>query len=109
MGTEGDCAADRDGYVIGVDGGTTKTVALVAARSGEVIGAARGPGSNIYAPPDAETALDAAEWTVRRAVESAGVDAKEVGVAAYSMSGADWPEDFEYISHEFATRGLVAR
>jgi len=99
-------AADRDGYVIGVDGGTTKTVALVAARSGEVIGAARGPGSNIYAPPDAETALDAAEWTVRRAVESAGVDAKEVGVAAYSMSGADWPEDFEYLSREFTTRGL---
>jgi N-acetylglucosamine kinase-like BadF-type ATPase len=32
--------------VVGVDGGTTKTVALVADEQGRVVGAARGAGSN---------------------------------------------------------------
>lgn len=76
--------------LLGVDGGGTKTVALVADRAGRVLGAARGPGSN-WTGEDPSQPMAVVAETVRAALGQAGVTSASVGV--FTLGGADWPED----------------
>lgn len=93
------------GYVLGVDGGSTKTIALVADRRGVVVGSGRAGGSNIYVPrPD--MALAAVEQAATAALDAAGVGPSDLDVGVFSMSGADWPEDIDFIRSEMARRRL---
>lgn len=92
--------------VLGVDGGTTKTIALVATDAGEVVGAARGAGSNMYVNVGATRVM---ADTVRKAVRAAGARPEHVEVGAFSLSGADWPEDVEDLEGECRTAGLARR
>ena len=41
-------------YILGVDGGNTKTIALVATLRGEIVGAGRGGPGDIYNPSSGE-------------------------------------------------------
>lgn len=78
-------------HLLGVDGGNTKTVALVARGDGTIVGAERAlGGSDIYAMP-AEAALEAIRGVAEAALRAAGAAA--VTAAAFSLAGADWPED----------------
>ncbi|MGQ9683099.1 MAG: N-acetylglucosamine kinase [Anaerolineae bacterium] len=79
-------------YVLGVDGGTTKTVALVADEQGTVLGAARGSGSN-WTGPDVEIPMSVVVGTVREALAKAGLRGRDVAMASLGLAGADWPED----------------
>ena len=79
-------------YVLGVDGGTTKTVALVADERGTVLSAARGGGSN-WSGPDVEIPMSVVVATVREALAKAGIAGEAVSMAAFGLAGADWPED----------------
>jgi len=79
---------------LGVDGGTSKTDALVATEDGTVLGFARGAGSNIYAI-DPGLAISHAVAAVADALRQAGLHGPDISVAAFSMCGADWPEDFD--------------
>ena len=82
----------RDGGLrLGVDGGASKTVALVATPDGRVVGAGRGANADVYQNPDAEGEVARA---VASALASAGARASELDGAALSLVGADWPEDF---------------
>jgi N-acetylglucosamine kinase-like BadF-type ATPase len=96
-------------YVLGVDGGNTKTIALVARLDGSIVGAGRGGCSDIYTDPDPAVPLSEAERAVRGALEMAGVDAMSLAVGAFSMAGADWPEDFSLIEAAMQARGLGRR
>src|SRR2546430_13607750 len=96
-------------YVLGVDGGTTKTVALVARLDGTIVGAGRGGCANIYAACGADAALSAVEDAVRAALSAAGVPAGALLAGAFSMSGADWPEDTVYLREAMARRGYGRR
>jgi N-acetylglucosamine kinase-like BadF-type ATPase len=80
--------------VLAVDGGNTKTLAVVAGVDGRVCGAGRGGCSDIYNAPSPEHALRAIEVAVAAALTDAGVGAGDVEAAAFSLAGADWPEDF---------------
>ena len=78
---------------IGVDGGNTKAVALAAGADGSIAGAARELGcSDIYAVP-----VDEAIGRLLRVTDDALAQAAgrvpEVGGIAFSLAGADWPED----------------
>lgn len=75
--------------VLGVDGGNTKTIALVARRDGEIVGAGRGGCADIYGAPSVEAALDEIRRTVRGALTEPGA----VTHAVFSLAGADWQED----------------
>ena len=59
-------------YVLGVDGGTTKTVALIADETGRILAAARGGGSN-WAGENVEIPMkvvaDTSDAAKRRALE----------------------------------------
>jgi len=93
------------GHVLGVDGGSTKTIALVADDRGVVVGSGRAGGSNIYVPrPD--MALAAVEHAATAALDAAGVGPSDLDVGVFSMSGADWPEDIDFIRSEMARRRL---
>jgi len=95
-------------YLLGVDGGASKTIALVATAEGEIVGSGRRGGSSIYeGEPTAmlANAIDAC----RDALIMAGITAPQVSSSVFSMSGADWPEDFALIRETFAGHGLGRR
>jgi N-acetylglucosamine kinase-like BadF-type ATPase len=83
--------------LIGIDGGNTKTVALVAAPDGTVVGRGRSGCSDIHNAPSVEVALDAMAAACQDALFQAGIPASEVTAACFNLAGADWPEDFELL------------
>lgn len=80
--------------VVGVDGGTTKTVALVADEQGRVVGAARGAGSN-WAGIDVEIPMAVVVATVQEALQQAGLEGQDASMGVFCLAGADWPDDHE--------------
>jgi N-acetylglucosamine kinase-like BadF-type ATPase len=81
-------------FVLGVDGGTTKTIALVADDQGRILGAGRGGNSN-WTGPDVEIPMGVVAATVRQALEQADLTGDCVAVGVFGLAGADWPEDHE--------------
>jgi N-acetylglucosamine kinase-like BadF-type ATPase len=79
-------------YVVGVDGGTTKTVALVADDQGLVVSAARGGGSN-WTGEDVEIPMAVVIETVQEALQKAGLTGNDIDMGVFTLAGADWPED----------------
>src|SRR5260370_24044628 len=99
--------------ILAVDGGNTKTIALVAALDGTVLGIGRGSCSDMYnaAPADgaadsAAAALANAEHAVRLALHPAGVSPPEVAVGVFNMAGADWPQDISFWREAMRERGM---
>ncbi len=80
-------------YVLGVDGGSSKTHALVL----EETGAARGfgqAGCGNHQIFGLEHALVEIDRAVRAAVAMAGIHGDPVDDACYCLAGADFPEDY---------------
>lgn len=88
-------------YVLGVDGGASKTIALVARTDGTIVGMGAGGGSNIY-DGDPDSALATGAAVVREAMAAAEVAPSDIETAVFSMCGADWPEDFVRIQSAMA-------
>src|SRR6266498_3600645 len=83
-------------YVLGVDGGNTKTIALVASLDGAILGAGRG---GIYnAPTSTEwrdstsAAIANVEYAVTSALDAAHIRPSDLVTSVFSMAGADWPD-----------------
>jgi N-acetylglucosamine kinase-like BadF-type ATPase len=83
-------------FVLGVDAGGTKTVALVVGQDGQVRGVGRSGSANFQA-----CGVAGAEGQIRKAVEEAagqaGVDPAGFAAVCYGVAGADRPKDFETI------------
>ncbi|MHB0857772.1 MAG: N-acetylglucosamine kinase [Anaerolineae bacterium] len=94
--------------VMGVDGGTTKTIALVADEHGCILGAARGAGSN-WTGADVEIPMRVVAETTQEALGRAGVQPGQVEMAMFSLAGADWPEDHERRHIYLEACGLAQR
>ncbi len=97
--------------VLAVDGGNTKTIALVASLDGTILGAGRGGCGDIYnagAGTDWQDSAAAAvaniEYAVQSALQAAQVKASDLVTGVFSMAGADWPEDFVYLQTEMKAR-----
>ncbi|TMD01250.1 MAG: hypothetical protein E6J11_03655 [Chloroflexi bacterium] len=100
-------------YVLGVDGGNTKTVALIASLDGTILGAGRGGCGDIYNasagklwPDSASAAVANIEYTVNAALDAAGIKAADLVTSVFNMAGADWPEDFVYLQTAMQERGF---
>jgi N-acetylglucosamine kinase-like BadF-type ATPase len=79
-------------FVIGVDGGSTKTDAVVANLEGRPLGTGRSGCANwelVGERGAAETIFDA----IRRALDRAKVDLSKVAHVHIAGAGLDWPED----------------
>lgn len=102
-------------YVLGVDAGNTKTIALVATLGGEIVGRGRSGAGDIYARLDlgparsAELAFSSVAEATEGALRLAGVRVGSLVAGAFSMAGADWPEDFALIRAEMEGRGYGRR
>ena len=95
--------------MLAVDGGNTKTLAAVADERGVTRGAGRGGPSDIYNADTPDTAIDAIAAAARQALAGAGIAADAVDSAAFSLAGADWPEDFTLLEAALRDRvGLAA-
>ncbi len=99
--------------VLAVDGGNTKTIALVAALDGTILGAGRGGCGDIYNADagtewqDSATAAVAnIEYAVQSALHAAQVNSSDLVIGVFSMAGADWPEDFAYLHAAMEARGF---
>jgi N-acetylglucosamine kinase-like BadF-type ATPase len=94
--------------LLGVDGGNTKTVAVVVTREGEVLGMGRGGCGDIHNAPGPESAVTEITRAVSAALAEAGATAGDLAAAAFSLAGADWPEDFDYLRRELRGRLALA-
>ena len=92
--------------VIGVDGGNTKTVAVVADTSGRVLGTARGGCTDVYGALGEAGALAELDRVVAAALTASGRVIEDVTSGVFSLAGADWPEDHDLLrAHLGATLG----
>ena len=85
------------GHVIGVDGGNTSTTAVVASASGAVVGVGDGGCTDIYGVASPLQALNELDRVVGAALAQAGLAASELSAGVFSLAGADWPEDHDYL------------
>ena len=99
--------------VLAVDGGNTKTIAIVAALDGTILGAGRGGCGDIYNattstqwPDSAAAAIANIEDAVRSALQAAQVQASDLVTAVFNMAGLDWPEDFALLQTAMQERGF---
>ena len=92
------------GLALGVDGGNTKTVAVVSGPDGRLRGTGRGGCADIHNAATPERALDAIELAVRAALAEAGCGPGDLAAAAFSLAGADWPEDFVLLERRLRER-----
>ncbi|MBX5452216.1 MAG: hypothetical protein IRZ24_19290, partial [Thermogemmatispora sp.] len=102
--------------VLAVDGGNTKTLALVATLDGRIRGWGRAGCGDIYHVPRGEQASEgepAALREIERAVEAAlkqaGCRPSNLEAAVFNMAGADWPEDFALLEAAMRARGYGRR
>jgi N-acetylglucosamine kinase-like BadF-type ATPase len=90
--------------LLGVDGGNTKTIALVARDDGTVLGIGRGACADIHNARSPDAGIDEVVKASTAALAAAGASAAELAAAAFSLAGADWPEDFELLRRALAER-----
>jgi N-acetylglucosamine kinase-like BadF-type ATPase len=96
-------------YVLGVDAGNTKTIALVARSDGRIVGTGRGGCGDIYGAVSADAALAEIEGALSMALHAAGIRREELVASVFSAAGADWSEDFEFLRAAFVARGFGNR
>lgn len=83
--------------LLGVDGGNTKTIALVVSGEGVVEGLGSGGCSDIHGASSPKRAVEEIARAVAAALAAAGAARSDLAGAAFSLAGADWSEDFEVL------------
>ena len=91
--------------LLGVDGGNTKTIALVARTDGSIIGAGSAGCSDIFNAPSEADALFELDAAVNQALAAAGVGPQQIAHGTFGLAGADWPEDMVYLETHVRSRG----
>jgi N-acetylglucosamine kinase-like BadF-type ATPase len=81
-----------DRYVVGVDGGATKTVALIGTEDGRILGRGKSGSSNYHNVGSAAASM-AIKEAVTEARKRAGIGRSNVEVAAVALAGLDSPRD----------------
>lgn len=94
----------NSGLLLGVDAGNTKTFALVVGSDGTVAGAGTAGCGDIHNAPTPDAGLDEIGRACASALAAAGVRGSELAASAFSLAGADWPEDFELLREELTRR-----
>lgn len=92
--------------VLGVDGGNSKTLALLADETGRVLGAGRSGGSN-YQGMGIEAAMREVRAAAEAALQGAGAVPEDIAYAFYALSGADLDLDFQRLEPALADLHLA--
>lgn len=94
--------------LLGIDGGGSKTFALVSDRRGELLGFGRAAGSN-HQDVGLPLALQEIDRAASRALDAAGAVAEEVELAMCCLSGADFPEEQKMLQTGIGSLDLARR
>jgi N-acetylglucosamine kinase-like BadF-type ATPase len=97
--------AEDPRFVIGVDGGATKTDAVVMDVDGRALGNGRASGSN-WENAGLDGAMNAITRAVDAALEEAGRARAGVAVSVFALAGVDWPGDERRFARELGGLGL---
>ena len=81
-------------YILGVDGGGSKTHAVVASSDGQFLGFGQGGSSN-YHTCGLRTAIQEINHSVEKALMQAHVPLESIHVGAFCLAGADFPQDYQ--------------
>lgn len=100
--------AELHGPVLGVDGGATKTDAVVMSADGRVLGSGRAGGSN-WENAGLDEAVSAVALAVGQALDGAGCAPRDIAAAAFALAGVDWPGDDARLAEALAALGLGGR
>jgi N-acetylglucosamine kinase-like BadF-type ATPase len=92
--------------VLGVDGGNSKTLALLADETGRVLGAGLSGGSN-YQGIGIDAAMQAVRAAAEVALRRAAVAPDDIAYAFYALSGADLDLDFRRLHPALADLRLA--
>lgn len=84
--------------VLGVDGGSSKTHALVIAETGQVLGFGQAAGSN-HQTHGLENAMGEISTAVHAALVHAALKPIEIELGVYCLSGADLPQDYTLLGN----------
>lgn len=90
-------------YLLGIDGGGTKTLALLASINGATLGRGQAPSSN-YHKVGKDAALTALDEAIRNAFTDAQLAPQPVAAICLGMSGVDRPEDLAVFQPWLADR-----
>ncbi len=86
-------------YILGVDGGGSKTHALVASGDGHIHGFGQGGSSN-HQTCGLRAAITEINTTVEKALVQAHIPLGQISVGVYCLAGADFPEDHRILKEE---------
>jgi len=93
-------------YLLGVDGGNSKTAALLSDLSGNLLGyGLAGPGN--YEAVGLEAAKENIRAAAERAMAQRKISGESVSLACFGLAGADFPEDFEMLRAAMEQLGLA--
>jgi N-acetylglucosamine kinase-like BadF-type ATPase len=90
--------------LLGVDGGNTTTIAVVSRADGTVVGVGTAGCGDIHNARTPDAGLDEIHHACAAALASAAVRADGLAASAFSLAGADWPEDFALLRSGMARR-----
>ena len=93
-------------YVLGVDGGASKTLCLVATDDGHIVGFGRGGPSN-HQVSGLEGAVAQISRSVQEALAQASV--QDVRLGLFCLAGADLPEDYAMLSQALDSLGACQK
>jgi N-acetylmuramic acid 6-phosphate etherase len=93
-------------FVIGVDGGGSKTEAVVADRQGAILGRGAGGSSN-YLNVGLDTASIALQTAIAQALQQAGLEQSQISAATWALAGVGREEDRQRLG-QVAARLLPA-
>jgi len=88
------------GFILGVDGGATETVAVIGDREGKVLGLGFSGPSN-YQLIGLDAAMANVSEAVKIAADQGNIHIENLEFAVFGLAGADFPIDFENL-----TRGI---
>ena len=91
-------------YYLGVDGGGTKTEALICDRNGVVKGWGYAGGSNYI--PNEKQAYSEIERSVNIACEKANISIKDITYACFGLAGADRKKDIIHLEKLLSPLGI---
>jgi len=95
-------------HLLGVDGGASKTLCLVASEDGHIVGFGPGGPSN-HQVCGLEAAVAEIAHSVRGALAQAKVSAQEVPLGVFCLAGADLPEDYAMLSQAVEDLGVCQK
>ncbi len=95
-------------YVLGVDGGASKTLCLVGSEDGNILGFGRGGPSN-HQVCGLEAAVAQIAHSVKEALAQAQASREEVRLGIFCLAGADLPEDYAMLSQAVEDLGVCPK